>query len=135
MPHHEAPGSTPAIFVLRAPADEWSAEDWLAYFDERAAIAEYDGKLDRPAAEALAYKACLGEWLDQHPVASSPEAGCVVCSAMDRPGDGLLPVGIGIGTGRTWLHSNCIPVWRSARMDAAGEALRAMGIISKGGAA
>jgi len=33
-------------WVNRAESD-WSAEDWQAFFDERAGVAEYDGGLPR----------------------------------------------------------------------------------------
>jgi hypothetical protein len=124
-------GSTDIAAPQRPQEDGWSSEDWLAYRDERAAIAEHDGKLPRPQAEVRAFQSCIAEWLDQHPAFSSPEAGCA-CLWCHRPDDSLLPVGLGSGPERTWLHRDCIPTWRSARMDAAAEALRAMGITSKG---
>lgn len=43
----------------------WDAEDWLAFYEERAAIAEFDGGLSRADAEALAYKACVQEWQEE----------------------------------------------------------------------
>jgi hypothetical protein len=116
----------------RPQGDEWQTEDWLAFYGERAAIAEYDGKLDRPAAEALALRYCIGEWLDRNPAASSVSDGCPVCGDGDRLGDDLLPVGLGAGEERTWLHRDCVPAWRAARMAEAVAALAAMGITSKG---
>ena len=38
---------------------DWTDEDWQALFDERAAIAEFDGGLLRLDAEALARKHCI----------------------------------------------------------------------------
>ena len=43
------------IALLRTWRDSWSGEDWRAFFDERAGIAEFDGGLPREQAEA----ACL----------------------------------------------------------------------------
>ena len=40
------------IALLRTGSDGWSGEDWRAFFDERAAIAEFDGGLPRALAEA-----------------------------------------------------------------------------------
>lgn len=37
---------------------QWDAEDWDHFFNERAAIAEYDGGLSRPDAERLAHFHC-----------------------------------------------------------------------------
>ncbi len=36
------------IALLRTGSDGWSGEDWRAFFDERAAIAEFDGGQPRP---------------------------------------------------------------------------------------
>jgi hypothetical protein len=35
------------VALLRPGRDGWSGEDWLAFFDERAGIAEFDGGLPR----------------------------------------------------------------------------------------
>lgn len=43
------------------PDDDWSAEDWQVFFDERAGIAEFDGGLSRPEAEAQASACCMEE--------------------------------------------------------------------------
>lgn len=46
--------------VPHAPTDDdWSAEDWQVFFDERAGIAEFDGGLSRPGAEAQAQACCM----------------------------------------------------------------------------
>jgi len=42
------------VTLLRTGVDGWSAEDWWAFFGERAAIAEFDGGLSRSKAEAQA---------------------------------------------------------------------------------
>ena len=117
-----------AAVVLRQPARPWGSEDWLAFYGEKAAIGEYDHKMPRQQAEEHAHKHCISEWLFRNPTGSKADDGCVICGDGDRVNDGLLPVGLGGGKERTWLHSNCIPVWRSARMDAAVEALMAMNI-------
>ena len=44
------------VALLRPPNDGWIAEDWQVFFDERAGIAEFDGKLLRPEAEARAFE-------------------------------------------------------------------------------
>ena len=38
--------------------------DWQAFYDERAGIAEFDGKVSRLKAEGLAYECCVVEWLN-----------------------------------------------------------------------
>lgn len=47
-------------------ADGWGKADWHVFRSERSAIAEYDGKASRKAADALAVGACLQEWMEQH---------------------------------------------------------------------
>jgi hypothetical protein len=42
------------LALLRPGRDGRTAEDWRAFFDERAGIAEFDGGLSRAKAEALA---------------------------------------------------------------------------------
>ena len=42
--------------MLRPGGDGWSGEDWRAFFDERAGIAEFDGGLPRDQAEARAFE-------------------------------------------------------------------------------
>ena len=87
--------------------DAWGPEDWQVYFDERAGVAEFDGKLPRPDAEARAFACCVAEWLIRHPVASSPDLSGGVG---DRPGDLVL-----------------VPLHAARRAEAAA-ALRTMGI-------
>ena len=45
---------TEIIAFLRQPETTWDAEDRQAHFDERTAIMEFDGVLDRAEAERLA---------------------------------------------------------------------------------
>jgi hypothetical protein len=56
---------TAIVELLRPRADGWSAEDWQAFFGERAAIAEFDGGLPRHQAEGHAFSDCLDEWLNR----------------------------------------------------------------------
>jgi hypothetical protein len=55
-----------------------TAVDWRAYFEERAAIAEFDGGLPRAKAEAVAYAWTVHEWLARH-FAPSPAGCCAHC--------------------------------------------------------
>ena len=49
------------VWWLRPGADGWSPEDEQVFFDERAGIAEFDGGLSRPEAEAQARACCMEE--------------------------------------------------------------------------
>jgi hypothetical protein len=78
------------IVALLRPVNGWSGEDWLAFFDERAGIAEFDGGLPRAEAEARAFACCVVEWLNRNPVRSHP-GRCLGCGGAERAHDPLLP--------------------------------------------
>lgn len=80
------------VALLRPGRDGWSGEDWLAFFDERAGIAEFDGGLPRGEAEARAFECCAVEWLNRNPVRSSP-GRCLGCGGREDTYDELLPYG------------------------------------------
>lgn len=101
------------IALLRPGGDGWSGEDWHAFFDERAGIAEFDGELPRDQAEARAFACCVAEWLNRNPV-RSPPGRCLGCGGNDHADDALLPFGIE-PTGHAWLHSRCWEEWHAGR--------------------
>lgn len=114
------------VALLRPGRDGWSVEDWQAHFDERAGIAEFDGGLPRPGAEARAFECCVVEWL-KRTFERSSTGHCVACGGGDRTHEMLLPHGIE-PTGHAWLHSRCWPAWHAGRKAEAVVALKAMGI-------
>ena len=114
------------VALLRPAEDGWSAEDWQAFFDERAGIAEFDGGLPRAEAEARAFACCVVEWLNRNPV-RSPAGRCLGCGEREHAHDPLLPYGIE-PTGHAWLHSRCWPAWHAGRKAKAGRRLAAIGI-------
>jgi hypothetical protein len=91
------------VALLRRARGDWTAADWEAFFHERAGIAEYDGGLGRPEAEALAFEHCVVEWLMRHSVRSNPGA-CLSCGRVEDEGGIVLPFGIE-ASGHAWLHS------------------------------
>jgi hypothetical protein len=119
---------TGIVRLLRSGNGEWSAEDWQAFFDERAGIAEHDGGLSRQEAEALAFEHCVVEWLLRHPVQSMPGC-CLGCGRGDEHAGIVVPFGTE-ASGHLWLHSDCWPAWHRSRKAEAGAALSAMGIGS-----
>jgi hypothetical protein len=114
------------VALLRPVGDGWSAEEWQAYFHERAGIAEFDGGLPRPEAEAQAFTCCGVEWLNRSFVRSTP-GRCLACGDDTSAHDALLPHGIQ-PNGHIWLHSRCWPAWHARRKAEAAAALAAMGI-------
>jgi hypothetical protein len=122
------PNKAEIILLLRAGADGWLVEDWRIFYDERVAIAEFNGGLKGVEAELCAFKCCFAEWLVRNAVYSSPDR-CFGCGGSEHVYDPLLPVGIG-GAGQVWLHSCCRPAWYSGRKTEAIAALAAMGIVA-----
>lgn len=116
------------VALLRSAKDGWSAEDWQIFFDERAGRFEFVGRMARPAAEAQAFEACIVEWLNWHPAASS--AGrCAWCGRGETPNVVVLPFGTEPGT-HAWLHTECWRPWHQARRAEAVKALSRIGGIS-----
>jgi hypothetical protein len=125
----QRPPSTSGVAPLRIERD-WSDEDWRAFFDERAGIAEFDGGLPREQAEVRAFTCCVAEWLNRNPVRSSP-GSCLRCGKAELDHDPLLPFGTE-RTGHAWLHSRCWEAWFAARQVEAVAALEAMRIATSG---
>jgi hypothetical protein len=106
---------------------QWSAEEWRAFYDEGAAMAEFDGGLLRAEAEAQAIGSCVAQWLNRNPV-HSPPGNCFHCDRSDHGHDPLLPFGVE-PTSHVWLHSRCWPFWHAGRKAEAIAALARMGIV------
>jgi hypothetical protein len=111
------------LALLRPTAKR--AADWRAFYDERATTAEYDGGLTRVEAEARAFNLCVIEWLNRHPIRSSPER-CCWCGGMEREDNVLLPFGVE-PTGHAWLHNGCWRPWRDSRER---EAVAALAVLT-----
>ena len=119
------------IALLRVGSDGLSGEDWRAFFDERAAIAEFDGGLPREQAEARAHACCVAEWLNRNPVRSSPDS-CLRCGEAEQGHDPLLPLGNEVHRPR--LASFALLVGLACReASRATDALEAMGIATPAG--
>ncbi len=106
----------------------WTPEDWRAFFDERAGIAEHDGGLSRADAERQAHECCVMEWLWRNPpLASGPER-CAHCGQpLGEIGRYGLPYLKSDGR-HTWLHSGCHGDWKARRRAEAVAALAILGL-------
>jgi len=103
----------------------WDAEDWGAFFDERAGIAEHDGGLSRAEAEARAFEFCIVEWMNRNP-ARSESGRCAWCGKPEEVGSTVVvPFGTEIH-GHIWLHHHCWSDWHKRRCAEAIEALTAL---------
>ncbi|MFZ5834711.1 MAG: hypothetical protein ACOY2B_04890 [Pseudomonadota bacterium] len=119
-----------ALLQNLEPVAHWQADDWRNYFDERAAVAEFDGAIPRIQAERQAYRCCVSEWLCRNPVISEP-GQCAWCQRGDMPGRNVLPYG-DENHGHTWLHGECWPAWYAHRRQSAIAALKAIGLHEGG---
>ena len=61
-------------------ASGWDAEDWRAFFEERARIAMDEG-LDDATAGRRAHECCIAEWLIRNPPPASRPDTCAACGA------------------------------------------------------
>ena len=107
--------------------DSWGPADWQGYFEERAAIREYDGGFARSEAERLAFADMVACWLSAQPVPASAYERCVHCGGGHRSYDELLPV-LASG-GHVWVHNACWTEWYGLRRQQAAAALRAAGLV------
>ena len=118
------------IALLRSSNDGWTAEDWQAFYDERAGLAEFDNGTSRTQAERVAYDRCIVEWLHRNPVRSTPGM-CDRCGGRERHGTPILPFGVA-PAGHTWLHGECWRPWYDERRRQARAALSLLGICERG---
>jgi hypothetical protein len=114
------------IDFLQSDRSVWTAQHWQAFFDERTAIAECEGRLPPREAEARAFSACVVEWLRRNPVRSAPDH-CCWCGTGQREGNVLLPFGTECA-GHAWMHSACWSPWREQRQAQAVDFLQGLGI-------
>lgn len=118
---------TEILDFLIGPTVHWDKAEWVAFYDERAAIAEHDGGLGK----AQAYEACIIQWLTLNPVpATSPDV-CAQCLSPETEGMALIPVLNGAG-GHIWLHSQCHPRWMANRRNQARRALKRISLPASG---
>ncbi len=105
----------------------WDADDYQAFFDERAGVLEFEAGLACVEAERRAFSEIAQQWLSQNPApATFPRGGCVHCLDDDQRGNPLLPV-LAAG-GHTFLHDRCLDAWRTFRREQAETALRQLGV-------
>jgi hypothetical protein len=115
------------VALLRPQTDGPDAKGWRAFFNGRAAIAQYDNGLSRAEAEAVAFNCCIIEWLNRHPIRSSPDR-CCRCGGTERQDNVLLPFGVETA-GHAWLHGNCWKPWYERRKADAFAALAEMAVV------
>lgn len=113
-------------YLSRSQVD-WRSTDWREFFEERASVAQFCGKMSPEDAELSAFDSCVTEWLRKHPTRSDNRC-CPEC----RQSTGLLiPYVTDLSSsnpGHTWLHQACANAWHQARRELSIRCLREMGI-------
>jgi len=105
----------------------WSVADWRAFFDERAAIAQIDGGLDRVQAERHAYTDCVRQFLRRHPPGYRPDVNCLQCGGMVIKAEAW-PLVCPDNLAR-WVHHSCFEDFRLLRVRDAVLCLDRLGIV------
>ena len=113
-PKSERTKPTPAVLP------GWTSEDWRDYFEERAAVREYDGGLLRIDAEAAALVDCVARWRSLNPLQASESRTCIHCG---RAGSDTPVLARG---GHAWLHRDCWDPMNAARDAIARQAVVAL---------
>jgi hypothetical protein len=116
------------IDFLQSNRSGWTGQHWQAFFDERAAIAEFDGGLPPRETESRAFSACVVEWLNRNPIPMAPDRGCWFGGG-EHEGNVLLPFGTE-RAGHAWMHSACWRPWREHRQAQAVDFLQTLGIAA-----
>ncbi len=120
-PAPKQPHIQPTVSTPQTP------EDWHDFYEERAAIAEYDGGLSRAEAETLAFECCLSAWRNSHPPQSDPGT-CPQCGQqIPADGAGCVPVLAGPDM-HVWIHDRCHEPWVLMRRRQAEVALAELSV-------
>ena len=101
------------VALLRTGSDGWSAEDWQAFFDERAAIAEFDGGVAATRSRGARFRGLRRR-------VAQPQPGPLGAGRLPSLRQGrtvsrrpAIPFGVE-PTGHAWLHSRCWSAWHAA---------------------
>ena len=111
--------------------NDWTAQDWRDFYQERAAIMEYDGEISREEAERQALDWCITTWLAANPPCGLDEGLCSACGEpIGRVGEDSIPLLAGKES-HAWVHYTCVDEWRLQRRNSSVAALARMGVLCK----
>ena len=116
-----------AVIAAELSRPQWSVRDWLAYFEERAGIARFDGGLARFDAECAAYVQCVQRFLVRHPPGYRPDLKCLNFGDMVIRAEST-PIVCPDNLQR-WVHKACAETYRLQRVADAILCLERLGII------
>lgn len=107
------------VALLGRGDDGFTGEDWLDFYDERAAILEHEIGLPRRRAEQEALEHCISRWLASNPPKIPSDYCCVSCGRATTPSD--MALALFDGEHHAWIHPRChVPFLRKRRTQAIG---------------
>ncbi len=119
------------VALLTSAKSVWTADDWRDFYQERAAIMEYDGEISREEAERLALDWCIMTWMAANPPCGLSKELCSACGEpIGRVGEDSIPLLAGKES-HAWVHHTCVGEWQRQRRSLAVSALAKMGVFCK----
>ncbi len=110
---------------LKLRQRDWRKEQWHEFFNQRADIAQFNGKFGRGEAEEIAFFCCVDQWFKLNPCPSKSGI-CAHCNKTTGIHIPYLTSQTSLGPVHTWLHHECSYDWHTDRKKRALEILNAM---------
>ena len=119
------------LHSLNLRGRDWRKEQWHEFFNQRADIAQFNGKLGREHAEEIAFFCCVDQWYKLNPCPSKL-GSCAHCNKTTGMHLPYLTSQTSLGPVHTWLHHECSYEWHTDRKIEALKVLNSMGLDPQG---
>ena len=119
------------LHSLNLRGRDWRKEQWHEFFNQRADIAQFNGKLGREHAEEIAFFCCVDQWYKLNPCPSKL-GSCAHCNKTTGMHLPYLTSQTSFGPVHTWLHHECSYEWHTDRKNQALKVLNLMGLDPQG---
>ena len=111
--------------VLSHEQSAWDVEGWKAFYEERAAIGEFDAGLPKAHAEHMAFEQCICHWLALKPPQAGEQGCCLYCG--QPAGPDAIPTTCATEVPGL-IHHECRDEWGEQRRAQAATALAKFGV-------
>ena len=115
------------LHSLKLRGRDWRKEQWHEFFNQRADIVQFNGKLGREQAEEIAFYYCVDQWYKLNPCPSKSGI-CAYCNKTNGMHLPYLTSQTYLGPVHTWLHKDCSYEWHTNRKNKALKVLNLMGL-------
>ena len=115
------------LHSLKFRGRDWRKEQWKEFFNQRADIAQFNGKLGRGEAEEIAFFYCVDQWYKLNPCPSKL-GSCAHCNKTTGMHLPYLTSQTCLGSVHTWLHKDCSYEWHKNRKNKAFQVLNSIGL-------